>query len=888
MADMQGRERRTSSGGTGVHRRGSDLGTGPVGKAGGYSGRTGSTGTGGNGIHGSSGGGSRPSGGGNRVPQGGGNRAGGGGNPLVLIIILAVILMGGGGGLTALLGGGDSPDTASSSYNTSSYGNTGSYYSGNGNSSLYGNYSSGNGYDLSQNAASPYSSGGSSYSSYSSAAEGQGSYGVSSILSGLMASLGSSSDNSLTGTYTGWEGGSNTGSLDTSVSPLSSGKLTQLIGNGKDTVTIMVYMCGTDLEAKSSMATSDIVEMTKASLSDKVNLILYTGGCTKWNNNIISSKTNQIYMVKDGGLRCLVQDDGDLSMTDPRTLTRFIKWCRNNYPANRNELILWDHGGGSVSGFGYDQKHSRAGTMSLPQIKSAVTDSGVTFDFIGFDACLMATAETALALSGSADYLLASEETEPGTGWYYTNWLTSLSKNTSIPTTELGKQIIDDFVDMSARQARGQSTTLSLVDLSELKETFPDSFSSFAEGINELLDSNHYTTIATARKNTREFARSTHINQYDLVHLAKNLGTEEGKDLADVVLGAVKYNRTSSDMTNSYGLAVYFPSQNKYTDTMTATYKALDLSSSYSNSFRKIAAVQEAGQAVSGGSHSLSDLLGNASGSSGSSLFDMYGGSIFGGNSSGNSMTDILGYLLSGRSINDSYSSDFLEESGYSGSNLAEMLEGNVFNGDSLKFTYDSGKYTLALSAPQWGLVDHLERNVFYDDGEGYIDLGLDTVYSVSEDGVLTAAADRYWISIDEHPVAFYHVSTTKSDEGNTIIGRVPCYLNGDRANLILVFDPENPYGYVAGASFDYQNSETDTIAKAITALSDGDVIDFVCDYYTYDQEFDGNYYLGEQMIVDGDPEITDTWIGDDPAFVSYLFTDIYGQEYWTDPVWLD
>ena len=131
-------------------------------------------------------------------------------------------------------------------------------------------------------------------------------------------------------------------------------------------------------------------------------------------------------------------------------------------------------------------------------------------------------------------------------------------------------------------------------------------------------------------------------------------------------------------------------------------------------------------------------------------------------------------------------------------------------------------------------------------------------------------------------------MSTTKSDKGKTIIGRVPCYLNGERAHLILVFDPDNPYGYVAGASFDYKNGETETIAKAVTSLEDGDVIDFVCDYYTYGQEFNGNYYLGEQMIVDGEPEISDTWIGDDPAFVSYLFTDIYGQEYWTDPVWLD
>ena len=886
MADMQGRQRRTSSGGTGVHRRGSDLGTGPVGKTGGYSGRTGSTGTGGSTGRGSSGSGGRPSSGGNKVPSGGGNRSsGGGGNPLVLIIILAVILMGGGGGLTALLTGDDS---GSSSGSSSGYADTGSYYGGSGSSSYYGNHGSSGTADLFSQITG-YGTGGSAYSGYSTSASGQGPYGSgSSLLSSLVTALGSSSESSLTGSYSGWEDGSNTGSLDTSVSPLASGKLTQLIGNGKDTVTVMIYMCGTDLESKSSMATSDIVEMTKASLSDKVNVILYTGGCTKWNNNIISAKTNQIYMVKNGGLSCLVPDDGDKAMTDPKTLTHFINWCSTNYPASRNQLILWDHGGGSVSGFGYDQKYARAGSMSLPQIKSAVKDSGVLFDVIGFDACLMATAETALALSGSADYLLASEETEPGTGWYYTNWLTSLSKNTSIPTTELGRQVIDDFVDVSARQARGQSTTLSLVDLSELKATFPDSFTSFADGINGLLDSNKYTTIASARKNTREFARSSHINQYDLVHLAKNLGTPEGKELADVILSAVKYNRTSSDMTNSYGLAVYFPSQNKYTDTMTATYKALELSSSYSDSFRKIAAVQEAGQAVSGGSHSLGDLLGNASGSSGSGMFDMYGGSLFGGSSSGSSMTDVLSYLFSGRSLSGSYSSEFMEESGYTESDLAAMLEGNILNADSLKFTYESGKYTLKLPASQWGLVDHMERNVFYDDGEGYIDLGLDTVYSVSEDGVLTAGADRYWISIDEHPVAFYHVSTTKSDKGNTIIGRVPCYLNGERAHLILVFDPDNPYGYVAGASFDYKNGETETIAKAVTSLEDGDVIDFVCDYYTYGQEFNGNYYLGEQMIVDGEPEISDTWIGDDPAFVSYLFTDIYGQEYWTDPVWLD
>ena len=69
------------------------------------------------------------------------------------------------------------------------------------------------------------------------------------------------------------------------------------------------------------------------------------------------------------------------------------------------------------------------------------------FDFVGFDACLMATAETGLMLNSYADYMIASEETEPGIGWYYTDWLTALSKNTSMPTTEIGRNIVDSFVD---------------------------------------------------------------------------------------------------------------------------------------------------------------------------------------------------------------------------------------------------------------------------------------------------------------------------------------------------------------------------------------------------------------------------------------------------------
>ena len=128
------------------------------------------------------------------------------------------------------------------------------------------------------------------------------------------------------------------------------------------------------------MASNYLAEMAKASLSDNVNIIVYTGGCKKWKTKGISNSVNQIYQIKGGGIKRLVDDDGSKYMTDPATLTGFINYCTTNYPANRNELILWDHGGGSVSGFGYDEKEFLGGAMDLAGIQKALKDSGTTFD----------------------------------------------------------------------------------------------------------------------------------------------------------------------------------------------------------------------------------------------------------------------------------------------------------------------------------------------------------------------------------------------------------------------------------------------------------------------------------------------------------------------------
>ena len=768
---------------------------------------------------------------------GGGKKTGGnitrsgGGGMMKLIILALVILLGGGGGVGTLLSS-NPMDTMPQTQNTQqSVGQGGSQYIDL--SSLYGNLSGGN---------------------------------VSS----------------------GWNSGANTGSLDTAVAEGARDKYTKIMGNGEDKATVMVYLCGTDLESRSKMATSDLQEMIDATISEDINVIVYSGGCNQWQNRAMSSRTNQIWQIKDEGIVCLEEDLGSYPMTDPDTLSFFIRWCAKNFPANRNSLIFWDHGGGSVSGYGYDEKFPTAGGMSLGEIDKALTEGNVTFDFVGFDACLMAT----------ADYLIASEETEPGIGWYYTDWLTNYSKDSSRSTLEIGKDIIDSFVDTCARKVSGQSTTLSIVDLAELEKTIPQTLTDFSVDTYELMKNQEYAKVSKARSGAREFGASSKIDQIDLVHFAKNMGSEEGEELAKAVLRAVKYNRTSSNMANSYGLSIYFPLRKaSMVDDAVETYKAIGLDEEYSRCIQAFASMEVSGQAISGGTSSpvpsLMDLLGGY-GSSGSGYNNSgsAGGSYSGYSSSSVStevMTQLLGAFLGGSFENISglnvNNIGFLDAKAISDEEMVAYYAAHSFDSSYLKWEATETGDIISIPEEQWENVQSLYANMFYDDGTGFIDLGLDNIYQFDEAGNLVAPAEATWLAINEQPVAYYHESTVDDGVSYSITGRVPVLYNGDRAELVLEFTDSNPHGSVVGVRRIYTEGETETVAKTMDAVLPGDVIDFVCDYYSYEGEYIDSYMLGEQLVVEDELAISDVYVDEAAANLTYMFIDIYNQNYWTTAV---
>ncbi len=685
--------------------------------------------------------------------------------------------------------------------------------------------------------------------------------------------------------------------VSTSVSKLARDKRTVLKGNGNDTATIMLYLCGTDLEEKAGMATSDLQEIMGAEISDKVNIIVETGGTSKWQNNVISSKSNQRYRVTSKGLQLLEDNLGKKSMVDPNTLSDFIKYSKKNYPADRYMLIMWDHGGGSLSAYGYDQ-HFPNNSMTLDEIATALKNGGCSFDMIGFDACLMATLETAIVLEPSADYMIASEEVEPGIGWHYTGWITALSRNTSITTVDLGKKLIDDYVKEVSVQTPRSQATLSLIDLAELKGTVPKSFVEFSKSTSTLIDKDEYKTISDARADTKEFSPSSKLHQIDLIHFTEKINNSEAKSFAEALRGCIKYNRTSTNISNANGVSIFFPyGTTSKLNTALSTYDRIGIDEEYSNCIKSFSSLTAGGQITSVGSDNLlSSLLGGLAGNTGSQPSsgssqpagsDIVGSLLNsflseGGTGSGGGLLGIGGDTLTniaGNALSSWLDADRIKAS-------EEYYKENRIDSAAIKITNKDGKRVLALAEDQWDMIHHMELNVFLDDGEGFIDLGLDNVYEYNDDGDLIMEYDGTWLALNGQIVSYYMVSDDHNGDSYSIKGRVPALLNDQLVDIIIVFDNENPYGMVVGAQIKYDTThQTETVAKGLIEIAAGDKIDFLCDYYTYDGQYSDTYYLGEQYIASGEWKIENLSVENSSYRMTYRLTDIYGNRYWTPAI---
>lgn len=303
--------------------------------------------------------------------------------------------------------------------------------------------------------------------------------------------------------------------------------------------TLLVYICGSDLEQKRGAATANIAEMLSADIPDGVNVILQTGGSSKWRNFDIPSDRSNRYAVKNGTLE-LIESNPPVNMGSERAFSDFLKFGLEKYPAEQTAVIFWNHGGGSAVGVCSDALNGND-FLTLSEISSALESVGLQkkLSFVGFDACLMANYETARILSPYAEKMIASEELEPSGGWDWKKTLENLSDPTEIAKGYAVKNADTDYY------------TMSVIDLEKFG-IVEDLFSRVVEKIGR----GEKNLIARAAYYAQGFGSSSGKGDagdlYDLCGVADYLDLEY--DLSDCV---TCFNGTAR--ADAGGLSFYFP-----------------------------------------------------------------------------------------------------------------------------------------------------------------------------------------------------------------------------------------------------------------------------------------------------------------------------------------
>ena len=361
--------------------------------------------------------------------------------------------------------------------------------------------------------------------------------------------------------------------------------------------TIMVYMIGSDLESESAAASLDITEMKDANFDpEHTKVLVYTGGSKQWALDEINPEENAIFEIVDGNLNKLQTYDKSL-MTEPKNLVDFVDYAYENYPADLYDLVLWDHGGGPIIGYGQDENSLSGTPMKIPALTGALSEtrlvkSGGRFDLIGFDACLMGSVEVAKALSDYSDYLIASEEVEPGDGWNY-DFLNSLGKENRVNSTEeLGRSIIDNYISFYNNYSYDVDLSLTMVDLKKIQQLTEAVDGLFSE-LNGVINEDTFSQYSRLMTRDRVYGYNGRNNEsfdlVDLVDLCGSLRDNYGdkvdnikKNFDDLII----YNQ--SNMENTNGLSVYFLNYNKEAaERMIVNYKDVAFSDEYYNFLSK-------------------------------------------------------------------------------------------------------------------------------------------------------------------------------------------------------------------------------------------------------------------------------------------------------------
>ena len=234
--------------------------------------------------------------------------------------------------------------------------------------------------------------------------------------------------------------------------------------------TVMVLMGADTVEGEIPLerhAETDLQEMESVALDSSVlNVVVQLDQADGTRRFYIEPKDK-------GGRRELAGDDGvppDQERGGPEMLENFVQWAKQKYPARHYLLVMWGH----AYRLAFNRDPDDPTGLAFPELQTVLehTNDNKKIDIVGFDSCNISLIEGAYQLREVADFLVASQFTDPLPGWPYHVILKRILDDDDHfaggqGPEDLGRAIVSQFV----RHYSGQKTvTMTALDLSRVED----------------------------------------------------------------------------------------------------------------------------------------------------------------------------------------------------------------------------------------------------------------------------------------------------------------------------------------------------------------------------------------------------------------------------------
>ncbi len=330
--------------------------------------------------------------------------------------------------------------------------------------------------------------------------------------------------------------------------------------------TVMVYMTATDL---ATFGFADVNEMEDA-LTRVAPGVRFTLFWDQWSQQKYATGNGSQSAWGTAG-RAVLQADanmnsvattfeiiGERNTGDPATLRDFITWSQTNAAAENYALVMWNHGGG-LTGVNFDDE-SGGDSITVGDLRSAITQAAVPIDVLAYDACLMGMVEQAYETRGLASVLVASEEVIDGPGYNYRTVFQALNSNPAAVTPQaLAQGMVSSFT--TAYVADGSST------FSALNASAMDGVASSLRAFTDAAGGLSATNVTAIKSILSGVTRFTFPEYIDLKQFMQRISTTATlpsavRNAATGVVTAINQAvfAKMADARQTGGLAIYLPS----------------------------------------------------------------------------------------------------------------------------------------------------------------------------------------------------------------------------------------------------------------------------------------------------------------------------------------